>query len=68
MIGSAFGAALPTVSDAAVAGPAMIDPMATANAASSRPRHGFLIMVPPHILVRRAWRNGPDGLMRTANS
>jgi len=50
MIGSAFGAALPTMSVAAVAGvhPAMIDPMAIANAASNRPRHRILTMVLPH--------------------
>src|SRR5262245_6777374 len=61
MIGSAFGAALPTVSIAAVAGvhPAMIDPMVIANAASNRPRHRILIMVLPHlwsgVLVAIAW-------------
>jgi hypothetical protein len=47
MIGSAFGAALPTVSVAAVAGvqPAITDPMVIANAASNRPRHRILTMV-----------------------
>jgi hypothetical protein len=61
MIGSAFGAALPTVSIAAVAGvhPVMIDPMVIANAPSNRPRHRILIMVLPHlwsgVLVAIAW-------------
>jgi hypothetical protein len=38
------------MSVAAVAGvhPAMIDPMAIANAASNRPRHRILTMVLPH--------------------
>src|SRR5499433_440389 len=51
MIGSAFGAALPTVSVAAVAGvhPVMIDPMVIANAASNRPRHRILAMVLPRL-------------------
>ena len=51
MIGSAFGAALPTVSVAAVAGvhPVMIDPIVIANAASNRPRHRILTMVLPHL-------------------
>src|SRR5215471_14083043 len=51
MIGSAFGAALPTVSVAAVTGvhPVMIDPMVIANAASNRPRHRILTMVLPHL-------------------
>src|SRR5215813_13723374 len=61
IIGSAFGAALPTVSVAAEAGvhPVMIDPMAIANAASNRPRGRILIMVLPHlwsgVLVAIAW-------------
>src|SRR5262249_26033113 len=52
MTGSAFGAALPTVSVAAAAGvhPAMIDPIA--NAASNRPRPRILTMVPPSLSFR----------------
>src|SRR5262245_39673315 len=52
MIGSAFGAALPTVSEAAVDGidPPMIDPRAIAHAASNRPRHRVLSMMHPHLL------------------
>src|SRR6516164_11056556 len=51
MIGSAFGAALPTMSVAAVADvhPVMIDPLVIANAASNRPRHRILTMVLPHL-------------------
>jgi hypothetical protein len=72
--GSAFGAALPTVSVAAVAGvhPAMIDPMVIANAASNRPRHRILTMVLPHLLsgvaftasISAFWANA--GAMSTA--
>src|SRR5262249_20589095 len=47
MIGSAFGADLPTVSvvSATAAWPPMVNPTAIANAASERPRHSCLCMV-----------------------
>jgi hypothetical protein len=51
MMGSALGAALPTVSDAADDGveAAIIDPMAMANAPSKRPRHKMLTIAIPHL-------------------
>src|SRR5262249_54026335 len=52
MIGSAFGAALPTVRDAAGDGveAAIVDPIAMANAASNRPGHRMLTMTVPRLL------------------